>query len=194
MKELYPLVAEEPFYVFIKLKEFQRMMAFASLCDFEINGMGIVEQEENQFTITKVFLVPQVTQTDRLEVAFDNMGFNRFVYRFVKNGGDPAKLKLQWHSHAQIEAFFSPEDKRTINNFMGDLMISMVVNKAGETCCRVDVFNPLRRFIEVYSFIKLPAPDDSLIEQCQKEIAENVKIERGGRKYPINERRNNKGA
>lgn len=162
--------------VFIEQGAFQKIKCFVDLCKYEINGLGVVERKRNSFIIKDVFTIKQFTDNNGAHVETDSKALNLFIYELVKNGGDASKVKFQWHSHANMSAFFSPEDINTIGCYMNDFMISLVINKHGQYKCRLDLFKPFNLSLEVPLFVKIPLLAPSLIQQCQKEIERNVNV------------------
>lgn len=155
---------------------FQKIKCFVDICDYEINGLGIVERAENDFIVSDVFLLKQITTADGLHVDMDSKALNLFIYEMVEKGGDPSKVRFQWHSHADGPVFFSPEDISTIAGYMNDFMVSLVMNKSGEYRCRLDLFKPFHLSLEVPVIIWLSPPPERLINHCQEEIRRLVTV------------------
>ncbi len=162
--------------VFIEQTAFQKIKCFVDLCEYEINGLGVVERENNSFIIKDVFTIKQFTDDSGAYVKTDPKALNLFIYELVKSGGDASKVRFQWHSHANMPAFFSWEDVDTIGDYMNDYMISSVHNKKGQYRCRLDLFKPFHLSLEVPLFVNIPPLAPSLIQQCQKEIERNVNV------------------
>ena len=160
----------------IELSAFQKLTGFLRLMPrHEINGFGIVHCLGNRFRITDVFLVDQVVSV--AEVVTDDKAFNRLISDLAAQGGDPSLLRLQWHSHVTMPAFFSGTDIATIRNYTNDFMISLVMNRQGEYSCRIDVFEPFAVTIETPLYVVVP-PDPAIEEQCQENIRRHVRTQR----------------
>lgn len=165
-----------PLIVLITQKAFLKIKYFIEFCEYEINGLGTVERDDNTFTITDIFILDQLAQP--AHVAIDPKALNRHVYDTVKSGGDVSNLKFQWHSHVNMPTFFSDEDVLTTGNYMNDFMISLVSNKRGQYSCRIDIYKPLFLSIEVPLYVKIPVIDRHQIsESCQQEIVKHVKVD-----------------
>jgi len=164
--------------IVITNKAFRKIKYLVDLCEYEISGFGTVERtDQNVFLIDNIFITKQFTSTSGDHVETDSEALNHFIYDLISKGGDPSKIKFQWHSHANIEAFFSSEDIDTIGNYTNDFMISFVINKKGQCSCRLDIFKPFNLSLELPLFVKIPALySDSLREQYRREIEDNVHV------------------
>lgn len=168
--------ASKPLKVFIEIPAMQKIQYFTQVCPCEISGLGLVEYQDNKFTITDVFLVKQVTAANGSFVELDSQALNHLIYTLVRDGRDPSQLKFQWHSHAHSRVFFSPTDVATIRGYMNDFMISAVVNKRGDCRTRLDIFKPLELSLEVDLEVKVPPLLSERAENCLQEIRDNVRI------------------
>lgn len=162
--------------VFIAQQAIQKIKCFVDLCKYEINGFGFVERVGNDFVIVDVFLLKQYTCASGVHVETDPRALNKFVRELVQNGGDASKMRLQWHSHVNMPAYFSAEDVDTIGNYMNDFMISLVMNKYGEYKCRLDLFKPFNLSLEVPLLVRILTLPDALVRDCEEEMTQNVKV------------------
>lgn len=163
----------------------QKIKCFVDLCEYEINGFGIVEKEGNDFVIKDVFLVKQVTHDLNMHVKTDKDALNDLIYRIVKGGGCASSIKFQWHSHVHMQAYFSPEDVDTIEGYMNDVMISLVMNKRGEYQCRLDLYKPFRLSLNTPLFVQMPNLEESVVQKCAEEMVRNVKVKKTICKIPV---------
>lgn len=163
--------------VFITLKAIKKIECFVRQAPGEVNGLGIVEERGNDLIVIDAFTLPEEVSPGSADYTD---AFNDFLTDFAVNGGDPAKLRFQWHSHGNIPAFFSPEDLETIENCLGDYRISLVVNKEKQYLCRLDIFKPLRLtfFMPLRVILpKLPviSIEKETIKECEEEMTRNVR-------------------
>lgn len=163
--------------IYITQLALQKIKCFVDICKYEINGLGIVKRNNNNFTIEDVFLIKQTTDSLGMHVETDSKALNHFIYELVKNGGDASEIRFQWHSHVDMPAYFSPEDVDTIRGYMNDYMISLVMNKQGEHKCRLDLFKPFHLSLETPLFVKIPCLTENLIEEYREEMEQKVKVE-----------------
>lgn len=154
--------------VFILLEPATRIKYFTHLASGEINGLGSVEKQGNDFLIRDAFILKQRTSGARATI--DPMALNRFVAEC----DDPEEYKFVWHSHGDISAGFSVDDIKTIRRLFGDFAINLVLNKKGEYLCRVDLFKPFYLATLVPLWVIVPVKQE-LISWCQKEMDSKVK-------------------
>lgn len=170
----YESVAPLPVVV-LTINSFLKIISYTQQCPFEISGIGIVGVKANIFTVKDVFIIKQTVTPVHAEI--DPACLNQFISDFSQSGGNTADIKFQWHSHAQIPAFFSGEDIETIKNYFGDFMISFVTSHNGDYQCRIDITQPIPLSIEVPVYLKITKPGWSKVrEGCRAEIEEKVKL------------------
>jgi hypothetical protein len=160
--------------VMITLEAFQKIRAWAAICPVEINGLGYVERRGNDFLISDVFILKQKAGSDQVDM--DDAAIHDLTYQLARRGMSTVGLRLEWHSHARHEVFFSEKDLYTINRQQGDYLISLVVNKRGEYVCRLDLYRPFRAAFMVDIEILLPLPDEALVEKCRQDFKELVEL------------------
>lgn len=161
-----------PPIIIIEPQAFKKIKCFVDLCDYEINGFGSVKCVDNCFTITDVFILKQYVTPAHVDV--DPKALNQLIYQLVKKGRDSSNLKFQWHSHASLPSFFSPEDVGTTGNYMNDYMISLVINKAGEYRARIDLFKPFQLSLQLKAFTPNPLFSGKTLRNCYRDIRKNV--------------------
>lgn len=158
----------------------ERIRAFTMLCPDEISGLGKLEVDADQnFVVTQVEIFDQ--EVSGTHSTIEAVALAKFQTERVTAGESMKQWTLWWHSHADMGVFFSSTDTNTINSSREfPYLVSLVVNKAGESEARLDVFNPVHIFmpleVEVIEDISVDVK-----ELCQKEIDEKVK--RPVRKY-----------
>lgn len=161
--------------VCIRLEAFQKIFAFARACPVEVNGFGIVQHcTGNVFVITDSFILPQKATAVSVETNEDAL--HKFLYDAICAGLNP-NIKLQWHSHVDMDVYCSGKDIATIADYQNDFMISLVVNKLGKYHCRLDIFKPVR--IGFNATLNVIAPiSQEIMAYCQEEVNKKVEITR----------------
>jgi len=152
----------------------QKMMGYVKGCQYEINGFGYVRRiDESTIAIEDVYILDQtvsggsaVTEPDALASHITGM---------LERGDDPARIRFQWHSHVNMQAYFSATDTDTIDGYSNcDWMISLVANKREEYEVRLDIYQPFRVSapIGLEVFIE---EDLQIARECLEEIEAKVK-------------------
>jgi hypothetical protein len=142
----------------------------------EIGGLGTVAADADGLLITDVFLLAQKVSASDTEL--DTEALFDFLARHVAEDGDPAQVRLWWHSHADMDVVWSETDRATIRSLPGDFWVALLVNRRGEVVCRLDAFLPRRHTWELPLVEVLdPAGRDpeTLCRAIDREILEKVR-------------------
>jgi len=153
-----------------------RLLLYAQRCPVEIGGLGTVVADADGLLITDVFLLAQRVSASDTEL--DTEALFDFLARHVTEGGDPAQVRLWWHSHADMDVVWSETDRATIRSLPGEFWVALLVNRRGEMVCRLDVFLPQRHTWELPLVEVLdPAGSDpeTLCRAIDREILEKVR-------------------
>lgn len=179
---------------------YQKLKYFILSCDTEIAGLGKVseieiEQECDEYNgmgygsdlhkktesvpallIHDIEILPQ--KVTGVHATLDEDALAKFLTNKIKSGEDVSEYKVWWHSHVDMEAYFSHIDKATIEESTEfPYLISIVGNKKMEFETRIDIFKPLR--ITLPAVLDVEHAGDKKIEAwCKKEIEEKVESER----------------
>jgi len=132
-------------------KAWRAMWRFVDLAaPDEVSGLGLVERVGDfGLHVEEIFLLDQVssaatTELDATDIANlqgDLIGQNRV--------DDADRILLWWHSHGNMESFWSGTDVSTIEQLQAEpYLLSVVVNKKREYMARVDMWEPLRVTIQ----------------------------------------------
>ena len=145
----------------------EMLLHWVDLADGEVSGLGLVEEQTDDgglitaLKITKVFLPKQTCTGANTELDQDS------VARVMMEIPEPSKLRLWWHSHGDMDTFWSGTDDDTIRRLANDgLLLSVVLNKAGKMLARLDQFTPLRVTIDDLPVFCL-YPDLGLRQECE---------------------------
>ena len=171
-------------YLVVPLDVWRKIMTYARLCKYEINGLGYIDRinadgqidkRGDDFYLSEVFILDQVVSGGSAEI--DEATMHAHIHKMVTEREDTGRLRFQWHSHVNMTARFSSVDTATINKYDADWIISLVVNKRGELEARLDVYRPFWVWSPVT--VSVATPNDSAItDACVREIQSHVKIDR----------------
>jgi proteasome lid subunit RPN8/RPN11 len=115
-----------------------KMMSYVLACPVEVNGFGYTEIRDGVIYVTDVFILAQTVSAAHAET--DPRALDEHLTYMREAGMDPGCMRFQWHSHVNMDAYFSGTDLENINNWVGNLLVSVVVNKLGEYSCRLDTY------------------------------------------------------
>lgn len=140
----------------------------------EVSGLGLVDRVAGGFLITDVFLVEQTSTSSGTEL--DNEAVARLLMELDKQGIDTGKLKFWYHSHAQMDVFWSGTDEACIQELggeQGEYFVSLVTNRKGDVLLRCDIYRPFRA-----TFDQLPltvgTETPGLRDACKLEVEQKV--------------------
>ena len=88
-----------------------KIMHYVNKTDFEVSGLGVIEILDGQPTVTDVYLLEQ--ENDPTETEITSESINKVLYEHykTKKKGD---IKFWWHSHVNMDVFWSGTDRATI--------------------------------------------------------------------------------
>ena len=155
---------------------YNKLMTYTKSLDVEISGLGIVKRKDNIFQVEEIFLLNQTVSTSECDI--EPKSQVGLMQKLIAEGKSPSDIKLWWHSHHTYGTFWSPRDEETMTKYGGkDFLISIVTTHSGKMKARLQIFNPIKAYIENVSImIQRPTFGHKIIADCQKEIQEKVKI------------------
>ncbi len=157
------------------LPDWEQMMDWVKACRVEVNGFGYVDYDPatHSLWLHHPFLVDQTASLAGVET--DAKAYAKFQDEAVRAGFSLENLRLQWHSHVDGPVVFSKIDTDNMARWPGELLVSVVFNKRGEYCCRLDVKRPLPLSVELPVQINLPGPTPERLRQAHADIKAFVK-------------------
>ena len=159
--------------VFIQAEARQMIDIWTAMTRKEISGLGLVEEQGSSFLVTEVFLPHQVCDNANTDVSEEAVA--KLLIEVESQGHDPGQLRFWWHSHADMDTFWSGKDELTIEGLSpSDWFVSSVVNRHGGLLTRIDYFKPLRVTLhDVPTRIELP--DFGMEPLCRELFKERVR-------------------
>ena len=152
---------------------YTKLWYFIRECDQEITGFGKVRRIHGDEEILEIYDIEIFSQeVSGVHATIDDEALAQFITAKVANGEDIAAYRVWWHSHVNMEAFFSTIDTGTIDTSTEfPYLISIVGNKRGEFKSRIDIFQPLRFTQELTLEV---ADEENILEWVKEEIAQKV--------------------
>lgn len=108
---------------------FEKITYWVDKSPIEISGFGLVEElPENILKVTKVFLLPQKNGPAHTDIEAEDVAAAMHKYF-----DEPGNVRMWWHSHVNMNVFWSGTDMDTIKKLgAGGWFAASVFNKKGE--------------------------------------------------------------
>lgn len=160
----------------IKRKAYLKLKYFIQECDSEISGFGKIRKRRGEFEVYDIEVLAQTVSGVHATIKPEDLV--KFMTEKMQGGQSTEDYKVWWHSHVNMQVFFSTTDVQTIDESTEfPYLVSIVGNKKEEYKARVDVYEPLRMTEEVELEIE-GLEDNKLKEECAEEVKEKVKKEK----------------
>lgn len=161
--------------VLILPEALKKMRKFVDLCPDEISGLGRIKIiAPYQFLITDLFIFEQVVSGASTNL--DKRAIAKFMMDSLQAGEDLIDVKLWWHSHVNMDTFWSRVDRETATGFANNWMMSIVTNKHGQTLVRMDIYEPMPILIDNIPLeIYFEEEDQAITAHCEQEIKKKVR-------------------
>lgn len=150
----------------------QMLDLYVDLATDEVSGLGIVSLVNRQLFIEKIHLLKQKCSSSDTEL--DPEAISLLMTEMMKNGEDPGKLKLWWHSHANMGVFWSTTDEATAGKFGNGWMLSVVANKKKEYKVRLDIYDPVHVVLDDANLVVALPVSAELRKLAEEEVKEKV--------------------
>ena len=158
--------------VYITTKAFAKIVEFTMQCEEEISGFGKVECVEDGFVINDSFILKQNVSGASTDIDTNELMKALMSKRNTKN------WRLWWHSHVNMEAFWSATDDETVEKLVSSKpMISLVINKSRDYLCRIDWMSEgIHRFsVNDIKLQTIPEISAGITSYCKSQIKQKVK-------------------
>lgn len=108
---------------------YQKIMHWVNKSDFEVSGLGkIVQQDNGLFVVTEAVLLPQENTATSTDIEPEDVG--KLMYELRDT---PGELRWWWHSHGDMDVFWSGTDRKTIEDLAAPgWFLATVFNKKEE--------------------------------------------------------------
>jgi hypothetical protein len=151
-------------------EHYQRLQAYTNEVDTEIGGLCRIDLEKDVFTVAEVFLLEQTASKGECELS--SKGIDTLYRELLNEDKDVDNLYGWWHSHGTMDAFFSKTDTDTMDEWPGDWIVAICINKNRKVVGRLQVQKPVTLYLDLEVEIEQPTLDN--IEEIKKEIKEKV--------------------
>lgn len=158
----------------IPLKSYQKIMAYTQLATGEITGFADVsyDRERHALAVGEVYLLEQEAGAAHVEMDEDIIA--DFNLQMIKRGVTQLPC-LWWHSHSDMDTFFSGTDDETIKQLSNDsFMVALVVNKDRKMHALLNLCAPIPFIIDNLP-INVDFGSEQISEALKKEVERKVK-------------------
>jgi hypothetical protein len=167
--------------IVIGREAYDKIMYFVHKAKFEISGLGNVQIIDGVPTVTDIILLKQ--ENDPTETEMDADAVAKAVYDHHVSGME-GELKFWWHSHVNMEVFWSGTDKATIKDLTKNgWFIHGVFNKKNEFKCAYSNFDEISKepiFVDNLDLVidENIVQDDRILEERCKILELEDKIDK----------------
>ena len=155
----------------------RKIKYYTQAADGEVSGLGtVIKDDKGRHIVNNVFLLEQ--ESSAADTELNSEAISKLMTDMINKNENPAFLKFWWHSHATMGVFWSGTDDACAETLSREYAFSLVVNKAGESKCRLDLYNPFRITFDGVKVTEISHEDTALKEECEKEVKEKVKTGR----------------
>ena len=160
--------------LFIDPVVMKRIMYYAQAADGEVSGLGtVVKDDKGRMVVNQVYLLEQ--ESSGADTELNSEAISKLMTDMIGKNEDPGQLKFWWHSHASMGVFWSGTDDTCAETLSREFAFSLVVNKAGEKRCRLDLYNPFRVTFDGVKVEEISQEDNDLKKECELEVKLKVK-------------------
>lgn len=140
----------------------------------ECSGFGVTKVIGGNIYVTDVIMAKQSNGGATTDIEADAVA--KAMYRMKDVDGE---LNFWWHSHANMEVFWSSTDKDTIAMFAnGGMCVASVFNVGGKVKTAIALTSPFNLFIDDVDTKVRYEIDREITEEWDKEYEDNVEKEK----------------
>lgn len=144
----------------------KKINAYIKLTDEEISGLGIssINKAGDEIIIRDVRIWEQECTAMTTEI-IDNKHLIDAVEEYKKEGVPMEDMNVWWHSHVNMDVFWSNTDQETIDNWFNEkYLVAVVGNKKKEFKGQISLKKPFKFNINNVDIEYEPEPEDSKYE------------------------------
>lgn len=168
---------KSPYTLILPLEAYRKIIGYARACsDTEITGFADVtlNKEDGKIRVGEVFLLEQEATGTTVNMSEEMVA--KFNLEMIKKGHKQLP-QLWWHSHVDMEAFFSVTDEDTSKELQNDnFNVSLVVNKRGQMKAKMYIYKRTKMSSET-TMLGETIEEDNDIEEWEEHDPLPVQIE-----------------
>ena len=158
---------------------YQKLKHWVKLAQGEVSGLGTIIEKKGKNGVVEGFIIDDIyllkQESSSADTLLDDQAVGQFLVEMAKADKDTSTIKLWWHSHGDLNVFWSSTDEQCIADLANSsYLISLVTNKEGKILTRIDVYRPFQMTLnDVRTDIYQPQ-DPELAEFCKQEFKAKV--------------------
>ena len=163
--------------VYVDAEAMAKIRAWTYHAEGEVSGLGLVETniEDGRLVsveVVDVFILKQECSGASTEL--DQQDIARLLCELEREG-KADQLKLWWHSHADLQVFWSNTDDQNIERLRtADYVLSIVTNRSWDLLARIDWFSPVEVTLDDLPVHILLQEADGLHDRCREDVEKLV--------------------
>lgn len=123
---------------------YQKIMHWVNKSQYEVSGLGKVVVENGVVRVVSAHLLPQKNSHTTTDIEGADVGKLMFLTK-----DEPGELRFWWHSHVNMQVFWSGTDMATINELGANgWFVHTVFNKRQETRTAISMGDPFPAIID----------------------------------------------
>lgn len=167
------LKLESDVQITIGMTDWLRYHAWCREAKGEMSCLGEVERNGLNFHIAALHILPQDCTSTSTRIR-DAALAQFLMERETATPGFSERLKAWLHTHHDFGVFWSGTDTDCIRDFGADsYLISIVINKRGESLARLDLFSPVRATLHTVITPLFTIPE-SIQAEAKSDVEANV--------------------
>jgi hypothetical protein len=153
----------------------QKLELYTAAASGEISGLGRAYVHNDDIYVEDIYLLKQECTGSSTDL--DPEAVAEFITELIAAGRAPEEIKVFWHSHDNMGCFWSGTDEKTCQSFGNGWMVSIVVNKKGESLSRLDVYDPVHLICDKLELeVTCPPASKEFREMIEAEVKAKVSV------------------
>src|SRR6185436_12539554 len=151
---------------------FHKIMHWINKSEYEVSGLGkvVVDKEKNVIRVIDAILLPQENTSTTTDIDPAAVGKAMFLLKYT-----PGELRWWWHSHVNMQAFWSGTDTGTIKELSkAGWFCATVFNKRNEMRSAYSQFSPVHVMVDKLTTKIVQHIADDTLKDWDKSYEENV--------------------
>lgn len=150
---------------------YQKIMHWINKTDNEVSGLGKIQVLDNSILVTDAMLLPQFNGRAHTDIEPEDVALLEFQLKDT-----PGNLRFWWHSHVNMDVFWSKQDKDTqIELAKGGWFLSTVFNKRQQMRSSICTSRPVPVFCDNIPTEIIQFLPEETIKKWDDEFDLNVK-------------------